>query len=361
MLRCWVLFAWFVSAFAASSTVRAEPSPPDYVVPARPKHRFVAGGAPVVVTDVRPTLASTPGADAPETEPPHADEGLATELQKRLNTVLGTGRERLVVRVKRLEGREISESPAVVRAVIDVSVEEEGRTLATTRGTSTLHGSIGGMTARTEERIEAATLDAFERSVLRTAFIDSANAALADPKAGAARVPETRNAWTIREHESSAAAHVVSAVFDGGATYSFAARYLHDHVSSGPGLFWGGYGVEARLITDRVERLDASAGLVILRGGTAFEQGFSVEFGLGAGGKGSVRAIGVAGVYLSLYFVDAGFTYQFVINPTADLEPLQGPHFGLRINIPIAAHGVTVRCHSPLPCRPELPPGFGTE
>jgi hypothetical protein len=256
----------------------------------------------------------------------------------------------------------------VVGALLEVVVEHEGRALTATRGSSRLHGHVEGMFPRSADRIEGAIVDAFERSVLRPAFVDATNAALVaergrepDAPAGPTRVDETRDSWQIRDHESSAAAHVLSAVFDGGDTFSFGARYLHDHFSSGLGLLWGGYGVEARIISDDFTRVDAVAGLGILRAGIGYEQVFSLEFGMGPGRSDEVRAVGIAGAYFTAYYVDLGFTAQFVVSPTPQFRPLTGGHFGVRINVPVDVHGVTVGCHSPLPCRAEGPAFVGNE
>lgn len=150
---------------------------------------------------------------------------------------------------------------------------------------------------------------------------------------------------------------LAEAAMDFGETYSFGARYLHDHVGSDEGLWWGGYGLEARLISAEFERLDAAAGLGVVRAGFGMEQAFSLELALGAGGRHDLRLAGVAGVFWSFYYLDAGFSYQFFVAPTAELEPLSGAHFGLRINVPVDVHDVQVRCRSPLPCSTTILPG----
>lgn len=352
MVGCFGLSLVCPLAFAAAGRV------PDYVSPHRPKQPLAATSARVIVTDARPGPSKP--RDANRGEDPLTQAELAPVLERRLKRGLGASGPSLVVHVKIVEGRELSESERVVRAVVDVRVEAGGRAVSSTRGVSTLHGSIGGMAPRTEERIQAAVIDAFERSVLRAPFIDATNAAIARgaPEAPPTAVAETHDEWTIREHESHGAAHVVSAVFDGGATYSFGARYLHDHLSSGGGLFWAGYGLEARFVSEDSKRLDALGGLAVLRAGAGVEHAFSVELGLGPAGQGAVRPLGIAGAYLSLYYVDLGFTYQYVIAPTRELAPLAGPHFGIRIHLPLAVHGLGVTCHSPAPCRPELIPGI---
>jgi hypothetical protein len=285
---------------------------------------------------------------------------LAAALEPRLKAALASSGPGIVVRVTVVEAGVVSSAG---HAVVDVAVEPDGVRVATTRGVSTLRGSLGGMDPRSDELVQLAVIDAFERCVLRPAFVDAVNGALgAGPRPGTppTEVPETRDEWIVGPHQSSAAAHVLSATLDAGASQSVGLRYLHDHLSGGPGLFWGGYGVEGRLITDQFKRTEAAAALAVLRGGMLFEQGFSVEVGLGpGGGNGPVRPVGVAGAYLSLYFVDIGYTYQFVISPTPDLQPAMGSHFGVRINVPVAVHGRSVRCHSPLPCTFGLLPGFG--
>jgi len=315
-----------------------------------------------VIVDARPAAKPSEESESrPDGEDPLSETQLRTVLQTRLRKALGDGTGELVLRVRLVEARELSESTRTVRAVVDVTAQHEGRTLASTRGVSTLVGGIGGMSPQTAERIQAAILDAFERSVLREAFIGRVNAALGPAPAGETPAITTigpaQQSWTIGYDEASAQAHVVSGVFDGGKTYAFGARYLHDHIHSGGGLIWGGYGAEARVISDDFGRLDAAAALAIARGGFGVEQAFSVELGFGAGGRDDVRAIGIAGIYFTFYYVDLGFTYQLFIAPTPELEGLSGPHFGLRVYIPVALHRVRTSCRSPLPCDPMLLPG----
>jgi hypothetical protein len=353
------MLVWPARAWPADAT------PPDYVRPAPLQQAFSAARARVVVVDARPSAKPTQESESQrDDKDPLSEAALRDILQSRLREALGNGAGELVFRVKLVEAREVSESPPKVRAVIDITAEREGRVLSSTRGVSTLVGGIGGMTPQTAERIQAAIVDAFERSVLRATFIDTVNAALGPAAAGEAPAGTTiepvTQAWTIRYHEASAQAHVLSAVFDGGKTYAFGARYLHDHISSGGGLIWGGYGAEARVISDDFSRLDAAAGLAVLRGGFGVEQAFSIELGFGAGGRDDVRAIGVGGIYFTFYYVDLGFTYQLFISPTSELEPLSGPHFGLRIYIPVAFHSRHTSCRSPLPCEPTLLPGQRT-
>jgi hypothetical protein len=287
---------------------------------------------------------------------------LASVLEPRLKPALGSSGPGILVRVTLVDAGVVD---GAGHAVVEVAVESGAVRVASTRGTSTLRGYLGGMTARTDELVQLAVVDAFERSALRPAFVDAVNAALAaGPQAGTppTEVAETSDEWAVGPNASKAAAHVLSAAFDAGATGSVGVRYLHDHVSMDNGLFWGGYGVEGRLVTDQFKRTEAAAALAVVHAGAAFEQGFSVEVGLGpGGGNGAVRPIGVAGAYLSLYFVDIGFTYQFVISPTPDLEPVSGPHFGIRINVPVGAHARSVKCRSPLPCKFSLLPGFGED
>jgi hypothetical protein len=325
---------------------------------------FAAARARVVVVDARPP-ADRKQEEHPGIGNPLSETELRGALEARLRKAVGAGTGELVLHVKLVEARELSQSPGKVRAVLEVTAERDRRTLASTRGASTLVGGLGGMSPQTPERLQAAILDAFDRSVLRAAFIDRVNAAVTsapdtESSAGAAIEPATQ-AWTIDDDQAAVQAHVLSAVFDGGKTYAFGARYLHDHISNGVGMFWGGYGAEARVISDDFDHLDAAAALAVLRGGFAVEQAFSVEVGFGGGGRDDVRAMGVAGIYFSFYYLDLGFTYQFFIAPTSQLEGLSGPHFGLRAYIPIALHDVRVSCHSPLPCEPMLLPGRRAE
>jgi hypothetical protein len=340
-----------------SLVAHAENPPPDYIPPAAVLRPFAAAHVDVEVVDRRPPPAADAVGDAAARSGVLAPPRLARVLSTRLEPVLGRSGAAIVLRVDLIEA---GVGPAGVRAVVDVGAEAGGVRLASTRGTSTLRGLVrAGMTDMTADVIEAAVIDAFERSVLRPAFIDAVNAGMASrPGTPPTAVAETVDAWTVDVPESKAAAHVVSAVFDGGKSYAFGVRYLHDHLYGSSGILWGGYGVEARFTTQHFERLDAVAGLAVLHAGMGLEQGFSVEVGLGPGGLDAVRPVGVAGVYLSFYYIDLGFTFQFVIAPTPELDGLTGPNFGVRINLPLKVHDKSVRCRSPLHCSVSLLPGF---
>jgi hypothetical protein len=334
----------FVLVWASPLVARAEGAavPPAYTAPAPVKRAFATGKVTVVVTDARPTAARKTELLPPE---------LSFALKERLAKSVGHGADELVFRVKLLVARETSESSSTVRAVVDVSTEYEGRVLATTRGDSTLVGQLGGMTPQTEERVRAAVIDAFERSVLRDAFIEATNGGLTETSEPI-QIDERVSKWTIDYHEETGAAHVVSGVLDAGKSYALGARYLHDHFHVGNGLMWGGYGLEGRLISADLARLDAAAALAILRAGMAVEMPLSLELGLGVGGWDELGLAAVVGGFISFYYVDLGVTIQFV----EDVE-LRGPNLGLRINIPFDVHGKKLDCRSPTPCRSELPPG----
>ncbi len=344
MFRIRRLLWGFVLVWASPLVARAEDAdpPPAYVVPAPVKRAFAAAKVTVIVTDARPLAGRTTGLLAPE---------LAFALKERLAKATGQGPGELLFRVRLLVARETAESSATVRAVIDVSTERDGRVLATTRGDSTLVGWIGGMTPQTEERVEAAVIDAFERSVLRDEFIAATNSGLAE-NTEPVQVDERVSKWTIDHHEETGAAHVVSGVLDAGKSYALGARYLHDHFSVGSGLLWGGYGLEGRLISADLTRLDAAAALAVVRAGMAVEMATSLELGLGVGGRDELGLAVVVGGFVSFYYVDLGVTIQYVEH----LE-LGGPNFGLRVNIPLDLHGRKLYCRSPTPCRSELPPG----
>ncbi|HWO10128.1 MAG TPA: hypothetical protein VNN80_11630, partial [Polyangiaceae bacterium] len=152
-----------------------------------------------------------------------------------------------------------------MRATVDISAKAGDQTLATTRGVSTLIGWAGGQSPQTQERIEGAIADAFERGVLRESFVRATNAALDDHPAAPASISPAQQTWRIDRHAGSGKAHVVAAVLDAGDSYSFGARYLYDHTGDG---HWAGYGGELRLISADFDRVDAVAGLAVARAGT---------------------------------------------------------------------------------------------
>jgi hypothetical protein len=349
---------WMAAACAAllvaySVDSRAESQFPDYILPAALERPLAAAHADLEVVDLRPSASPAPPSGGPEGE----QRGLLTQpvlgprLDGRVKPALASNGPAILIRVALVEAGIVPEG---ARAVVDVSVEAGGVHLANTRGTSTLHGVVrNAMVDDRDELVQAAVVDAFDRSVLRQAFVDAVNARIATTRAGAppTEVAETKNEWTVAGSESRAAAHVLSAVFDVGATYAFGARYLHDHLYAGNGFFWAGYGVEGRLVSEQFKRVDVASALAVLHGGIGVETAFSAEIGLGPGSNSAVRPIGVAGAYFSFYLVDLGYTYQFVISPTRDLEAVTGSHFGIRINIPVSIHSKSLRCHSPAPCK----------
>lgn len=154
----------------------AESGPREYAPPGVARHHLAAGSAQVIVTDARPP--HPPGEDD---EHVVAEDELSSALLERLTPALGSGQGKLEFHFILVEAREISQSPPVVRAILDITVKASGRALVSTRGTSTLHGAMGGMSPRTDERIRGAVTDAFERTSSQPAFVDAVNAALADP------------------------------------------------------------------------------------------------------------------------------------------------------------------------------------
>jgi hypothetical protein len=356
---------WMAATCAAlpvaySVDSRAESQFPDYILPVALERPLAAAHADIEVVDLRPSASPAPPSGGRLGE----QRGLLTQpvlgplLEGRVKPALASNGPAILIRVALVEA---GLSPEGARAVVDVSVEAGGVHLATTRGTSTLHGVVrNAMVDTRDELVQAAVVDASDRSVLRQAFVDAVNARIATTRPGAppTEVAETKNAWTVAGSESRAAAHVLSAVFDVGATYSFGARYLHDHLYGGEGVFWGGYGVEGRLVSEQFKRVDVAAALAVLHGGFGVETAFSVEIGLGPGSNSAVRPIGVAGGYFSFYYLDLGYTYQFVISPTPDLEAVAGSHFGIRINIPVSIHSKSVRCRSPAPCKFDIISGI---
>jgi hypothetical protein len=326
----------------------------DYAPPPPAKQGFPAARARVIVTDAR--LGRELSAQRRSGRHHDADlprerlEALGPELAARVALSGNAGELVFVVRV--VEAAELGASTSTVRAVLDVTVQAEGKTIVRTRGTSTLVGWIGGQDPRDSERIVAAVFDAFERSVVRAAVIERVNTALARDEPEVALVEPVEESFRIAPHESTCAAHLASAVVDVGESRALGLRYLHDHLRDG---FWAGYGAEGRVISADFARVDAVAALAVARAGMGLGQPHSIELGFGLGGRDALRGVGVAGVYFSFYRFELGFTYQFVINPTPELEGIEGPHFGLRVYVPVSVHNITVRCRSPLPCKEDCP------
>jgi hypothetical protein len=342
-------------------------SPSDYEPQRPPLRRFAASTVEVVLVDddaARRAEAREAGhawerdrsSGAPN--PAYADWD-AARVQERFRAfvarVRGRNSRAVTLRARVFGVHAEPHSDRVAASVSVIAIDQTGRELAAASGESILDGAVGGpFRENATEEIEAAASDAFTRTVVTDDFIARVNRSLdcqqCPPTPPA---PPVVHLWNVREHEEDAAAHVVTAAFDAGKAYAYGLRYLHHHIHAGPGLFWGGYGIEGRLFSFNMERVDAAGALAVVHGGYGFEQSVSAEASVGvAGAGGKSQGLASFGLYYNLvYYLDLGFTAQFAFAPSSRPRWLAGPNFGVRINVPVYEHSKSLHCRSPAPCQ----------
>lgn len=101
---------------------------------------------------------------------------------------------------------------------------------------------------------------------------------------------------------------------------------------------WIGYGIDGVVVTPTGATVDAGIGLAVLRGGVFHRiGGLGAEIAAGAGGdRFGPRGVAEAGVFVSLYYLDLGYTIQLPMGPFD--RPLWMPlhRLGIRLRIPMA-------------------------
>ncbi len=103
---------------------------------------------------------------------------------------------------------------------------------------------------------------------------------------------------------------------------------------------WVGYGLDGIAVVPAASSVDAGMGLVVLRGGLLHRiGGLGAEIAAGvAGDRFGARGVAEAGIFVSLYYLDLGYTVQLPMGPFD--RPLWMPlhRFGIRLRIPLARH-----------------------
>ncbi|MFH1531748.1 MAG: hypothetical protein ABIK09_13565 [Pseudomonadota bacterium] len=103
-------------------------------------------------------------------------------------------------------------------------------------------------------------------------------------------------------------------------------------------MAWVGYGVDGVAVIPAAASVDAGMGLAVLRGGIFHRVGgLGLEVAAGAAGdRFSARGVAEAGVFVSLYYLDVGYTVQLPMGPFD--RPLWMPlhRVGIRLRIPVA-------------------------
>ncbi len=141
------------------------------------------------------------------------------------------------------------------------------------------------------------------------------------------------------EHRTNKA-HLLGLRADLGSRTEVGIGYLHAHESdTRHGLrdaVWLGYGTDLRMVVNGTG-VDAVLGYAVGRVSGFTDAGpCGLELGLGAGsGSGGVHAAGSAGIFVSAYYVEVGYVFQFPMGPF-DRPDWLGAHFvGLRAHVPV--------------------------
>jgi len=103
-------------------------------------------------------------------------------------------------------------------------------------------------------------------------------------------------------------------------------------------MAWVGYGVDGTAVTPGSGGLDAGLGLAVLRGGIFHRvAGLGLELGAGAAGdRFGARGVAEAGAFVSLYYLDVGYTVQLPMGPFDRPEWMPLHRLGIRLRIPLA-------------------------
>ncbi len=377
------MLAFASFGFTAPSAFADEPPKfPEYQRPAAPTRRFAASRATIEIHERlpkgEPSIFAAPAAadgkrgdgfgPPPEQPATVAKEELTRILDRRLGRSLGGAEGELVVDVTIVEAKGRLRAELVTSVTLDLRVRRPGGpSLVATRAVSRLTGYVGGMSGDMDAMLLAALLDAFERGVLRDEFVLATNQVLEAPPTSGAEpltqperiVPGARSGSYVRNHAASASGHVAAVTFDAGKAYAFGLRYLHDHYSSNSGFAWGGYGVEARGLTSGDSF--GGAGLLVLRGGIATEQAFSLEVAGGVAGAERAQGMVLVGLFFSFYYVDLGVSFQGAFAPAENPDWMAPVNFGLRINVPFSKSETSIERRSPLPAgNMTILPGFSS-
>jgi hypothetical protein len=136
--------------------------------------------------------------------------------------------------------------------------------------------------------------------------------------------------------------HVLGFQYDQGTASAFGASYVHaweSRTSYGRlgGEFWSGLGIDGRVVTRGFQRVDGGLTYAVGRiSGVGDAGGFGLELAAGGGFGTSTAPFPSAapGVFLGVYWVELGYSYQFPLPGFARPDWLSSHQFSLRINIP---------------------------
>jgi hypothetical protein len=129
-----------------------------------------------------------------------------------------------------------------------------------------------------------------------------------------------------------------------GAHWAPGLGYMHSHEYAWVGrggrswMGWIGYGVDGIVVLPVESSIDAAMGLAVLRSGVFHRvAGLGIEVAAGAGGDHfGARGVAEFGAFVSLYYLDLGYSMQLPLGPFD--RPLWMPlhRIGIRLRIPLA-------------------------
>ena len=104
---------------------------------------------------------------------------------------------------------------------------------------------------------------------------------------------------------------------------------------------WVGYGVDGVAVLPAAATIDAGMGLVVARGGVLHRVGgVGIEVAAGAAGdRFGARGVAEAGAFVTLYYLDVGYTIQLPLGPFDRPEWMPLHRLGIRLRIPVARFG----------------------
>jgi hypothetical protein len=140
--------------------------------------------------------------------------------------------------------------------------------------------------------------------------------------------------------------HAATLRYDGGASHALGIGYLYlgDFPPREP--FWWGLGGDVHVRGRSLAAPEAVAANVVARVVGGHAPPIALELGLGpylAGGR--VGAFGHAGIYLSLIYMDIGYSYQQPLGPFDRPDWLSSHQLSFRVQIPVRS--APARAHPP--------------
>jgi hypothetical protein len=185
-------------------------------------------------------------------------------------------------------------------------------------------------------------------------------------------IPPLATPEAIRVHEIAFRVHSLDLHFDQGTASAFGASYVHAWErwnSYGPqkvlgGVTWAGLGVDGRVVTRGFGSIDGGLTYAVGRI-SAFGDagGMSLELagGLGYGTSTKPFPCAAPAVFVSVYYMEFGYSYQFPVPGFARPDWLSSHQFSLRIHIPLHRYAKREWDESFLRIAPRTVPAHSNE